>query len=140
MNNLKAWMLVFVGLVLGGVLAYGLSFWHTSDPQGDENASCGKFDGPTIANRKGLVVSSHTTTCSTLGTSVVSYVYVHPVDQSPTKDHLVFRYSQDGAGDVLQVAWRDERHVVLQVNRVTAVSKILTSSGTVLIDYNILGR
>ncbi len=139
MNKLKTWMLVSVGLVLGVMGTYCAFAWINPDPQGNANSTCDKFEGPTIANGKGMTVSSHTTACTTLGTSVVNYVYIHPSAQLPTAEHLVFRYSQDGTGDLPKVVWIDERHVVLQVDRVTGVSKIQTTSGSISIDYKIQG-
>jgi hypothetical protein len=139
MKPLKSLTLVLSGLALGVTLPYGVASWRSSDPQGEANSSCDKFDGPSIASGKGITVSSHTTACTTLGTSVVSYVYVHPSGQRPTAEHLVFRYSQSGSGDSLKVGWVDERHVVLQVDQVSQVSKMQTTSGSISIDYKIGG-
>lgn len=139
MKPLKSGTLVLSGLVVGAALTYGVFSWHRSDPQGETNSSCDKFDGPAIASGKGMTVSSHTTACTTLGTSVVSYVYVHPSGQRPTAEHLVFRYSQSGSGDALKVEWVDERHVVLQADHVSQVSRIQTTSGSISIDYKLGG-
>ncbi|HRH38015.1 MAG TPA: hypothetical protein PK760_06705, partial [Flavobacteriales bacterium] len=92
-----------------------------------------------IASGKGMTVSSHTTACTTLGTSVVSYVYVHPSDQRPGAEHLVFRYSQSSSGEPLKVEWIDERRIVLQTGHVSQVSKIQTTSGSVAINYKLGG-
>ena len=134
----KATLLV-IGFVLGAALIHGAVSWRNSDPQGEANSSCDKFDQLLVANGKGMTVSSHTTACTTLGTSVVSYVYVHPSDRRPTAEHLVFRYSQGGGGDPLKVEWTDERHVLVQVNRVSQVSKVQTTAGPISIDYKIGG-
>jgi hypothetical protein len=138
-NTLKSLALALVGLALGVASTVGVLSWLNSDPQGEANSSCDKFDGPSIANGKGMTVSSHTTACTTLGTSVVSYVYVHPADQRPATEHLVLRYSQSGSGDSLKVEWIDERHVLVQVRNVSRVSKIQTNAGSVSIDYKIEG-
>lgn len=139
MKPLKSSTLVLGGLALGVALTYGVFAWRSSDPQGEANSSCDRFDGPSIASGKGMTVSSHTTACTTLSTSVVSYVYVHPSGQRPTAEHLVFRYSQSGSGDALKVEWVDERHVVLQADHVSQVSKMQTTSDSISIDYKIGG-
>lgn len=139
MKPFKSLALVLGGLALGLASSYGMFHWLSSDPQGEANARCDKFDGPSIPNGKGMAVSSHTTACTTLGTSVVSYVYVHPSGQRPTAEHLVFRYSQSGSGESLKVEWSDERHVVLQADHVSQISRIETTSGSILIGYKIGG-
>lgn len=140
MKALKSLTFALSGLVLGVTLTCGVFLWRSSDPQGEANSSCDKFDGPSIASGKGMTVSSHTTACTAVGTSVVSYVYVHPSGQRPTAEHLVFRYSQSGRGESLKVEWINEQHVVLQADYVSQVSKIQTTAGSISIDYKIGGE
>jgi hypothetical protein len=139
-KHLKSLTFGLSGLALGVALTYSALSWRSSDSQGEANSSCDKFDGPSVASARGMTISSHTTVCTTLGTSVVSYVYLHPSGQSPTAENLVFTYSQNGSDDSLGVEWIDERHVVLKVNHVSQVSKIQTTSGSVSIDYKIGGQ
>lgn len=129
---------ILIGLAVCAALTYGALYWR-SDPQGEANSSCDKFVGSSVASGKGMTVSSHTTACTTLGTSVVSYVYVHPSDQRPGAEHLVFRYSQSSSDDPIKSEWVDDQHVVLRVGHVSQISKIQTSSGSILIDYEIGG-
>lgn len=130
---------LFVGIILGVALTYSTLTWLDSDPQGEANSNCDKFDQLSTANGKGMTVSSHTTACTTLGTSVLSYVYVHPSDQRPAAKHLVFRYSQSGSDDSLKTEWIDERHLTIQIKRVSRVSKLQTTFGLISIDYKIEG-
>lgn len=130
---------VLIGLALGMALTLGIESWRDTDPQGETNSNCDKLERSSIPSRMGMTVSSHTTACTTLGTSVVSYVYVHPSDQRPTAENLVFRYTQGGSDDAIRVEWVDERHVLVQVKRVSGVSKIQTTIGPVSIDYRIGG-
>lgn len=127
MKPLKSLVLVLFGFAFGVTLTFGAFSLGNSDPQGDANFSCDKFAGPSIASGKGMTASSHTTACTTLGTSVVSYVYIHPSSQRPTAEHLVLRYSQSSNGDSLKIEWIDEGHVFVQVDHVSQVSKIQTS-------------
>lgn len=124
-------VLILIGLALGA--------WLNSEPQGKANANCDRFPGPSVPNSTGMTVSSHTTACTTLGTSVVSYVYVHPSGTLPQAGDLVFRYSQGTSGGSLEVQWIDDRHVVLAVDQVTHVSKIRTSAGAIAIEYKLSG-
>jgi hypothetical protein len=89
-QDIQSIFLVLTGLALGAVGMYGAQSW-SGDPQGVASSNCQKFDEPSFASGKGMTVSSHTTACSTLGTSVVSYVYVHPSEKEPTPEDLVFR-------------------------------------------------
>lgn len=136
---LRSLALVLIGLGFGAALTYGAFSWRNSDPQGEANSSCDKFAGLSVASGKGMTVSSHTTACTTLGTSVVSYVYVHPSGQRPTAEHLVFRCSQSSSDDSPKAEWIDERHVVLHVDHVRQITKIQTTSDSILIDYKIGG-
>lgn len=130
---------VLIGLALGTALTIGVESWADTDPQGEANSNCDKFERTSIPSGRGMTVSSHTTACTTLGTSVVSYVYIHPSDQHPTAEHLVFRYTQGGSDDAIRIEWVDERHVLVKVERVSSVSKIQTTIGSVSLDYRIGG-
>jgi hypothetical protein len=126
-----------IGVGLGSLLAYGAIYWLNRDRQGEPNSSCDKFAGPSITNGKGVAASFHTTACSTLGTSVVSYLYVHPIPQDPNDEHLVFVYSQSGLGEPAAIQWIDDNHLMVEVNHVSQVSRIRTSSGAILVGFKI---
>lgn len=135
---LRSPALLLMSFGFGAAVTYGAFSWR-SDPQGESNASCDKFAEMSVLSGKGMTVSSHTTACTTLGTSVVSYVYVHPSDQHPAAQHLVFRYSQSRSDDSLKVVWVDDRRIVLNVGHVSQITKIQTTLGLILIDYKIGG-
>ena len=137
MKSLKPFVHVSTGIIFGVALTFGVYLWSNSDSHGDTNSSCDKFDEPSIASGKGMTVSAHTTACTTIGSSVVSYVYIHPSNQRPTADNLVFRYSQNGGSDSLKVEWIDEGRVALQVEGVSHISKILTTYGSIAIAYRL---
>jgi len=126
-----------IGFVLGSLFTYSTVSWSSRDRQGESNGNCDKFAGPSIANGKATTASLHTTACTTLGTSVVGYLYVHPTDQGPRVEHLVLTYSQSGVGESPTIQWTDERHLVVEVSHVSQASKIQTSSGAISIDFRI---
>lgn len=136
----KSFIHGLVGLVIGLVLAFVGQGWYSSSLQGDANSFCDKFPEALFENGKGVTVSSHTTACTTVGTSVVSYVYVHPTVQRPDHDHLVLIYSQDGSSEPVKVEWLTGDHLQLKLNRVNQVAKMTTRAGAISINYTINGR
>ena len=136
----KSVLHLLAGLVIGIGLTGSYLLLRDTEKQGEPNANCDKFAGPSVDNGKGMRASSHTTACTTLGTSVVHYVYVHPASQQSGPGDLVFSYSQDSIGTDLKVTWLKEDHLVLEVDRVTSVSRLHTARASIHIDYKIQGQ
>ena len=140
MNFLRPLALILIGVIVSLAGIFISTSLYDRDTQGEANSSCEKFDGPSSANGRGMTASSHTTACTTVGTSVVTYVYLHPSGQPPTAKHLVFRFSQSGDGDSLRFEWVNEQLIVVRVDHVSYISKIQTQADAILIRYNIGGN
>ena len=141
----KGWMTSLLLIGFGCAVGVGLSateFFsssHFRDQQGAENSNCDKLEEASVPGGVGMTVSFHTTACTTLGTSVVTYVYVHDAQVSAVAKDLVFSYSQSGKGDPLHATWTDARHVHLRMNDVRTIFKIEPNAGDISISYQIDG-
>ncbi|MEO7105018.1 MAG: hypothetical protein ABIZ09_01475 [Rhodoferax sp.] len=103
---------------------------------GQENANCEQTDRLQVSNGHGKVISAYTTVCTTLGTSVVSYVFVHDVTDHPRSTNLVFRYNQSGgAYQPIQLNWADPTHIVAKVRDVRDVELMEEQVGEISIQY-----
>ncbi|MBC5763771.1 hypothetical protein [Ramlibacter albus] len=132
----RSLLLLAAGLLVGSIATAVFVAWR-ADPQGEANAWCDKFAGGSVVNGQDMTVSWHTTACTTLGTSVVTYVYVHPSREAPGPSDLVLRYEARGVGDVLKATWIGERRVVLEVDDVSNISAMRTTAGPISIEYKI---
>lgn len=139
MKRVKSLVPVLGAFVIGVLLAYAGMVLYDDDPQGDAGSACDKFPGPSLVSANGMKASSHTTACTTLGTSVVGYIYVHPTAKPPSSEYLVLRYSQGAQGQAPEMKWIDQHHLVLKTDRVTSISKIKTEMNSVSISYDISG-
>jgi hypothetical protein len=124
----------FIGFFAVLVVIY---FFKINDSQGEANAYCDKFDKTSIDNGSGMTISHHSTACTILGTSVIKYIYLHPTNLQPSKEHLIFRYSEIGGDDSFKVRWLNTNAISIQVDRVGQVSKLETEIGAVYISYKI---
>jgi len=123
-----------VFLVIGVALAL---LFLRNDPQGEDSANCTQFDKFSVQSVSGMSVSAHTTVCTALSTTIVTYVYLHPSVQRATAKDLVFRYSQSATADVPKISWIDDQHVLIEANHVATVSKLEKKRGHVSIEYKI---
>lgn len=127
--------LVAVGV---GTCAFLIAFGvHSLNERiGQENANCEQTDRLQVSNGHGKVISAYTTVCTTLGTSVVSYVFVHDVTDHPRSTNLVFRYNQSGgAYQPIQLNWADPTHIVAKVRDVRDVELMEEQVGEISIQY-----
>jgi hypothetical protein len=132
----KRAMLIFLAspLVVVGVVVGWL--WR-ADPQGEENSHCDQFDRASVSNKTGMTVSTHTTVCTTLGTSIATYVYVHASGERPNPANLVLRYAQAASADPPKISWLDQQHVVVEANHASGISKREEKFGPISIIYKI---
>lgn len=126
--------LVAVGVGTCAVLiAFGV---HSLNERiGQENSNCEQSDRFQIPNGHGKVISAYTTVCTTLGTSVVSYVFVHDVTDHPRSANLVFRYNLAGGAYPVELNWADPTHIVVKVRDVRDIELMEEQVGAISIRY-----
>ena len=134
--TLKLRPVVVIVAVLGICVVLALIFLQ-NDPQGEENSDCMQVNKFSIQSDAGMSASEHTTICTTLSTTIVTYVYVHPSGQLPTAKYLVFRYSQLATADAPKIRWIDGQHVLVEPMHVETISKMKKRLASVSIDYKI---
>ena len=133
------WRRLLVLVVLAAVASAGAFILHRSDPQGEESPYCEQYHKASLSNGAGMTVSTHSTVCTTLGTDIGAYVYVHPSDEPPTTSNLVFRYWPSSGGDgIPTVRWIDTQHLLVEANGVGGTSKRIENFGSVSITYRIM--
>jgi hypothetical protein len=116
------------GFIALGVLSLG-------ERIGQENAHCDQFDRFNISNGQGKVITAYTTVCTTLGTSVVSYVFVHDETDRPRTDNLIFRYTQSGGAQPVDLNWMDTSHISVKVRDIRDIGVMEEHAGAMSIQY-----
>jgi hypothetical protein len=135
-NKLKIISIIFVV-----ALAVMLQRCHlnSTDPQGGHSIFCSENeDFKPISNNRGWTVTGHWTNCGWMGGASQVYIFVHPENESESRSSLVFRYSDLGTEPYPVIEWQGESEVVIRVNRVSQITKILSSIGAIRITYKIL--
>jgi hypothetical protein len=120
------------------LISMGLLYWivpgDPNDPQGDATYFCDKMPLDSVTNGQGLVATAHTTACTTLGTDVATYIYVHKVDEADSSRALVFRFSSN---DEPRMNWINDRTLHIAVRDVDSFDKQIFRLDGVDITYTI---
>jgi hypothetical protein len=106
-----------------------------ADPQGESNSNCDVIERSTVPNGAGMEVSIHTTVCTTLGTSLGTYVHVHPTGVPESRNTLAFRFSPDPMLVEPRVEWVSREHIRISIKHVSQISKQEAVIGDVKIEY-----
>ena len=107
---------------------------NLEDPQGGSNLWCDDFDEGSISNGKGMVISMHTTACTTLGTDVGTYVHVHREHEAQSRKSLAFRFSPDNSS-IPKLEWINPTTVRISVDHVSQISKQSRYINGVSVEY-----
>jgi hypothetical protein len=133
-------------LVLTGVasVAFALGAMVTvfaidRDPQGEATSNCDRVQAQAINNDAGMTVSTHTTACTTLGTTIATYVYVHPTGSVETKENLVFRFAEVPGKENMQLSWLGPNKILIRCGEIGSVTRLETTIGAISIKYEIGG-
>jgi hypothetical protein len=131
-RKLAVWL--GVPLVLVGLLTWWLL--PDQDPQGGASSWCDKMQEKPIPNSAGWTVTWHTTACTTLGTDVATYIYVHPTTSSEGRNSLVFRYF-DAGGSAPEIRWVSNTDLKIKIDHVAGVTKQVKKIAGINISYDI---
>jgi hypothetical protein len=81
-------------------------------------------------------VTWHTTACTTLGSDVATYIYVHPTAVSEDRDSLVFRY-YDAGGSTPKIRWVSDSSLEIKIDHVAEITKQVKKIGGINVSYDI---
>lgn len=126
-------LLVIVVAIVG--LAICLVWLAYSDPQGEAGPDCVQANVFSLANAGGMSASSHTTICTALATTIVTYIYVHPSGQAPTSKDLIMRYSQESTADAPGIRWASDRRLLVRGLGVGLITKKKDKIVNINIEY-----
>lgn len=115
-------MLVFLFAVGLSAMLYFQWQLNLEDPQGGSNPWCDDFDEGSISNGNGMVISMHTTACTTLGTDVGTYVHIHREHEARSRKSLAFRFSPNYPS-VPKLEWINPTSVRISVDHVSQITK-----------------
>jgi hypothetical protein len=124
-----------VALLIFGLLTRWLL--PSNDPQGGASYSCDNFEEPSVPNPSGWTVTWHTTACTTLGTDVATYIYVHPMESNEDPQSLVFRYF-DAGGVAPEIRWVSNTDLRIKIDHVAEVTKQVKKVGEINVSYDIV--
>lgn len=135
----RRWKLIVLLFAVVAFVALAVEWLQNrNDPQGGSNPWCEDYDAPSIPNGAGMVVSIHTTICTTLGTDVGTYVHIHSLNASPNRKSLAFRFSPAGV-DVPNIKWIAPDIVRITIDHVSQVSKMRNMVNGVRVQY-VIGK
>jgi hypothetical protein len=137
--KLKWLVLVGVAVVAFAVGSTATVFAIDRDPQGEATSNCDRLQSQAIDSGAGMTVSTHTTACTTLGTTIATYVYVHPTGSVGTKESLVFRFADIPGKENMQLSWLGPNKLLIRCGEIGSVTKLETTTGAVSIKYEIGG-
>jgi hypothetical protein len=128
-----------VAVVAFTVGATATFFAIDRDPQGEATSNCDRVQSQAIESGAGMTVSTHTTACTTLGTTIATYVYVHPTGSFETKASLVFRFAEIPGKENMHLSWLGPSTLLIRCSEIGSVTKLETTIGAVSIKYEIGG-
>jgi len=125
-------------LLAAGLTAMTYFQWRqdVEDPQGGSRPWCDSFEEPSISNGSGMVISMHTTACTTLGTDIGTYVHIHREHELRSSKSLAFRFAPYYAS-VPKLEWTSPTSVRISVDHVSQISKQRKSINGVGVEYSI---
>ena len=97
-------------------------WWMDADPQSLTNLLCARTNFPTVTGPLGWHVTAHRLDCTLFARRSTTYVYMHGASGSDDPTDLIFRY----VGAPPRPSWTDPKHLVLQVDALTAIDLLLT--------------
>jgi hypothetical protein len=125
--------LVIIVAIVG--LAIFLMWIAYSEPQGEAGPDCVQVNVFSLANANGISASSHTTICTALATTIVTYIYVHPSEQMPSAKDLIMRYSQESTADAPRIFWVGDQRLLVQASGVGLITKRKDHIANINIEY-----
>jgi hypothetical protein len=90
---------------------------------GGDSPWCDNWDLNPVSNGAGWVVTGHTTACTTLGTTIATYLFVHKADEADDRSNMVLRYFETGRTGGPRVAWRGQNEAVIEVANIGPITK-----------------
>jgi len=112
------------GAVVGSVLTYFITREPNamSDPQGGSSFFCDVREIASVESSLGMTLTARNTTCTILGTSSVTYVFLTLKGQAPSRVNLILRC--DGEDPYLK--WTSDRQASIRVTNAFDVDKQVT--------------
>jgi hypothetical protein len=124
-----------LGLLL--LVAMGVWLLWRADPQGEENEYCTQYDKQSVSSGGGTTASTYTTVCTTLGTDIMTYVHVHPLNEPMSSASLAFRYIPGTTAGSPRISWIGRDHLLVEADHVSSISKMKEKIGKVSVTYKI---
>lgn len=104
---------------------------YRNDPIGGSGASCDNWELEPVKSGSGWIATGHTTACTTFGTDIATYVFVHKEHEADDRSNMVLRYFQSFETKGPFISWRGPNEVAIEIAAPVAITKSLNQVDSV---------
>lgn len=128
------WLLLILGIPLVMMVCRCVS---NSDPVGGPGLSCDNWDLDPVKSGSGWIVTGHTTACTTFGTDIATYVFVHKEGDVDNRSNMVLRYFQSFETKGPFISWKGPNEVAIEIEAPDAITKSLNQIESVRVSLTV---